>query len=116
MPAAALVNAGPLTGVHIADPALNRVALFSSAIDGAAPSGTIAYTVATTAEVLHLLVNLSPGARYDLSLTANLASQTVTLTPDPNGSYQTSSQGVLSFTTPGRPRRGAARWRRSDAP
>lgn len=51
MPAATVIQATDgMAGVHIADAGQNRVTLFSTAQDGAAPTGavTYAYTPTTT--------------------------------------------------------------------
>ena len=100
MPAATLITGTGVAGVHIADPTLNRVALFSSANDGSAPGGSIVYTYMPTTHTLNLLVDLMPGARYQLTSAQNAGVVTVTLTPHGAGPYQASSQGVLSFTLP----------------
>lgn len=96
MPATALITGTGLDGVHIADPALNRVVLFSSAHDGRAPAGSLTYSYRPTASTLNLLVDLTPGARYTLTTTTNGGVQTVTWTPDSRGAYRVSDQGVLS--------------------
>jgi hypothetical protein len=120
MPATALVTGTGMTGVHIADPGLNRVVLFSAANDGSAPQGALVYSYEPLTRTQHLcqqstvnsqqskpltrtqhlLFDLTPGARYRVTQTRNGAVQTVTLTPDANGPEQSSDQGVLSFVLP----------------
>ncbi len=97
MPATTLVNGTGLSGAHIADPTLNRLVLFSSADDGGAPPGTLVYSFTPTTRTHHLIVDLTPGTRYQLDpvLVGNVV--TVTLSPQSDGVYQASSQGVLGF-------------------
>lgn len=96
MPAATPITATGLAGIHIADPALNRVVLFSSAGDGSAPAGNLVYAYRPTTRTLNLLVDLTPGARYTLTTTAADGALTVTWTPDSGGVYRADDQGVLS--------------------
>ena len=96
MPAATVVQGPGLSGVHIADPALNRVALFSAAADGAPPVGALTYTYQPTTNTLNLLADLTPAARYRLAASLSGGALTVTWTPDAGGAYQVSSQGTLS--------------------
>ncbi|MBU1878269.1 MAG: endo alpha-1,4 polygalactosaminidase, partial [Chloroflexi bacterium] len=97
MPATTLITGAGLAGAHIADPALNRVVLFSSASDGSAPPGALVYAYQPTTSTLNLLVDLTPGARYALTTTTAGGVQTVTWTPDSGGAYQASDQGALSM-------------------
>lgn len=97
MPATALVTGTGVAGAHIANPDLNRVALFSSATDGSAPAGSLSYSYQPTARTLNLLFDLTPGARYRLTTSLDAGVQTVALIPDAGGTYQVSDQGVLSF-------------------
>lgn len=98
MPPATLITpASGIEGVHIADGALNRVVLFSSATDGSAPVGTLTYSYRPTARTLNVLFDLTPETRYRLDTTLDNGTQTVTLTPDANGSLRVSTQGVLYF-------------------
>jgi hypothetical protein len=94
-----IIGAG-VKGVHIADPTLNRIALFSSAHDGSAPAGPIGYSYPPSAGPFNLLFDLPPGARYSLPASSKGGLQMVTLAPDSGGSYQASSQGVLGFMPP----------------
>lgn len=97
MPATTRIAAGGLEGVHIADPALNRVVLFSAAADGGAPGDALTYSYQpSAAQTLHLLLDLTPGARYRLTTAMERGVQTVTWTPDSGGAYQVSDHGVLS--------------------
>ncbi len=98
MPATTLVTGAGLAGAHIADPALNRLALFSSAVDGSVPGGVLQYTYRPTTITLTAIVDLLPGARYAMSTTVAADTQTVTLTPAAAGTYQVSAAGVLSFS------------------
>jgi hypothetical protein len=98
MPATTLISGTGVIGAHIADPALNRVALFSAADDGRAPAGALSYSLTPTTDTLHILFDLAPGSRYRLQADAGPGgSQTVTLLPDAGGAFIASSQGVLSF-------------------
>jgi hypothetical protein len=104
MPATTLVTADGLSGALIADPQMNRLALFSAASDGSAPDGTLLYTYQPTTRTLNILFDLLPGARYQLDATFEGGIQTVTLTSDAGGLYAVSDQGVLSFVViPGGP-------------
>ncbi len=86
-----------MTGAHISDPALNRVVLFSAAADGSPPVGALTYSYRPTVRTEHILFDLTPSTRYRRTLTQNGSTQMVTLTPDVNGTYQASPQGVLHF-------------------
>ncbi len=98
MPAATLISASGMEGVHLADSALNRLVLFSSAADGGAPGGALSYSYSPTAATLNLLVDLPPNAEYLLTSQRAGAVQTVTLTPAAGGAWRASAQGVLRFT------------------
>ena len=101
MPATHLIQAeGGMTGVYIADGELDRVALFSAAVDGSAPTGSVRYTITPTAKALNLLFDLPPNARYTLTTENQGRHTTLTLTPAREGALQVSDQGVLSFTLP----------------
>lgn len=95
----AVINTDKLEGVLIADPALNRVALFSAAGDGLPPSGTLQYTYHPLTNTLNLIFDLKPGASYVLTASLDSGIQTVTLTPGSSGElvYQVNDQGVLRF-------------------
>ncbi len=97
-PAATVIQASGMAGVHIADPDLGRVALFSAAADGSAPAGILTYAYPATSETLNILADLTPGARYDLLATRDNGQTSVTLTPSGSGAHQVNDQGVLSFT------------------
>ena len=64
LPATTLITGTGLAGAHIADPALNRVALFSAAADGSAPTGTLELQL--HADHRHPAHHLRPGARQPL--------------------------------------------------
>ncbi len=96
MPAATLVQGLGLSGLHIADPALNRVALFSAAADGAPPAGALTYSYPPTTNTLNLLADLTPGAQYGLAANLSGSALIVTWTPEAGGAYQVSSEGTLS--------------------
>ncbi|MCP4538781.1 MAG: DNRLRE domain-containing protein [Chloroflexi bacterium] len=105
MPEAVVVSGTGLSGVHIADPDMNRVAIFSAANDGSASTGVLSYTYTPTTHTHHLIFDLTPGTNYQLEIDLDSNVQTVTLTPDGGSgdAYEVSSQGVLSFTTRGGP-------------
>jgi hypothetical protein len=98
MPATTVIQSSGLAGVHIADPDLARVALFSAAADGAPPAGALSYTYPSTAKTLNLLVDLTPGQHYDLAVSQANGETTITLTPSVGGAYEVNDQGALSFT------------------
>jgi heparin/heparan-sulfate lyase len=97
MPATTLITTTGLVGAHIADPTLNRVVLFSAASDGSPPAGVILYSYQPTTDTLNSLFDLTPGARYGLSVESNSTAQQVRLEPEASGPYQASQQGVLTF-------------------
>lgn len=99
MPRTALITATGMAGAYIADPLLSRVVLFSSANDGSAPAGTIAYSFTPSGATLHVIFDLRPGARYQPTITVVNGVQTVTLVPDSQGDYEVNRQGVLSFSS-----------------
>ena len=98
MPATTVIQASGLAGVHIADPDLGRVALFSAAADGAPPTGALSYTYPSTGETLNILLDLTPGQRYDLAVEQANGETTVRLIPSSSGGRQVDDQGALSFT------------------
>jgi len=91
---------GGMRGVHIADDTLNRVVLFSDAMDGHAPANSIQYTLSPTAETLHILFDLPPNARYNLTTHMDNDQVKVNLTRSNTGALRASRQGVLQFTIP----------------
>jgi hypothetical protein len=97
MPSTHLVEGERLTGAHIADAALNRVVLFSSALDGAAPEGVLEYRFRPTAPSHHVIADLSPGARYSRTVRRAPEALSVRLTPDPEGAEVVGPEGVLDF-------------------
>lgn len=97
MPATTLISADKLSGAFIADASLNRAVLFSATSSGSAPAGVLTYHYMPTAQTHNLIFDLTPGARYSMSAARVGALLTVTLTPNAAGSFQASSQGVLSF-------------------
>lgn len=92
-----LVTGNGLVGAEIGDPMLPRVAVLSSAVDGAPPSGTLAYTVRAT-RAAHTVFDLAPASRFRLTATPVAGGIRITLTPDLAGALVASSQGVLAFT------------------
>lgn len=98
-PATELIESNGMAGVHVAVPGAGRVALFSTATDGASPGGAITYHFTPAGRILHLLFDLAPAARYGIQENAASAGTTITLSPDPAGVLVTSSQGVLEFST-----------------
>lgn len=100
MPMAALITGTGVAGVQIAGPSLNSAVLFSSASNGSAPAGPITYACRQTRRTYHLIFDLQPGARYNLTNTFKAGLRTVTLTPNPTGIHTVSDQGVLKFSNP----------------
>lgn len=99
MPAATVIQATDgMAGVHIADAGQNRVTLFSTAQDGAAPTGavTYAYTPTTTLS-LNLLFDLIPYQRYAVTTTLQNGVRHVTVRADNGAFYAANPQGVLRF-------------------
>ena len=101
MPETSLIDTGNAAGAFIADSDLNRLVLFSAAQDGSAPSGTIEYTYQPTAATLHLIMDLTPNARYNITWQKNGNEVEAALTPDDGGAYRVGNNGVLSFTING---------------
>jgi hypothetical protein len=99
-----LLQTPGMAGVHIADPALGRVVLFSEATNAVPPSGPVTYSFTGAASVLNTIFDLAPGSRYSLKTSRLGDVGTVALTPDANGTMQVSSQGVLTFLMEHRPR------------
>ena len=97
MPATTLLEATGMEGAHIADDQLGRIVLFSASFDGAPPTGPIAYSYTPTAPTLHVLFDLPPAERYDLSAVPSGDRLDVMLTPSASGAYVASGMGVLSF-------------------
>jgi hypothetical protein len=100
MVATQLVTSSAVTGVHIVDSTLNRVAVFSSASDGASPTSTISYTFTQTATTRHLVADLVPSSRWAMTTSNSATGQTVNLTPSSSGSLTADSGGVVTFATP----------------
>ncbi|MFH1176040.1 MAG: DNRLRE domain-containing protein [Acidobacteriota bacterium] len=92
-----LVQGEGIVGVHVSDPDQNRVVLFSAVSDGSPPAGNLSYELVPTARTLHLLLDLVPGARYDLSADHRASAQRLTLIAGSGGALQASDQGVLAF-------------------
>jgi hypothetical protein len=108
MPVTTLITGTGLAGAHIADPDLNRVALFSSAPDGSAPAGTLVYSYTPTTRTLNVLFDLPPGARYTVSATLAGGIQEVTLTrelfmppPAPRGIKPPTCQALRKYLARG---------------
>ena len=64
--------------------------MFSSDFNGADVTGTITYTISSTANSRHLLFDLLPNTTYDVTYTPD--GQTITVTPG-SGSYKSSNGG-----------------------
>ena len=84
-------------GVHILDPAANRVVLFASAVDGGTVDGTVSYDYAPTADTNTLIVDLPPGQHYTLVAAASPTGRAVTLAPTGAGPLVANAAGALSF-------------------
>jgi hypothetical protein len=99
MPAATAIQAtGGMAGVHIADVGQNRVLLFSTAQDGAAPAGTATYAYTpTTARTLNLLFDLIPSQRYAVTSSLQNGVRQVSVRADNAAVYAANDQGVLRF-------------------
>jgi hypothetical protein len=100
MPGTALITGTGVAGVHIADSSLNRAVLFSLSNDGGAPVGPITYAFRQTRSTYHLIFDLLPGTRYNLTNSLEDGLRSVTLTPNPTGIHRVSDQGVLKFMIP----------------
>ncbi|MCC6129963.1 MAG: DNRLRE domain-containing protein [Acidobacteria bacterium] len=100
MVATQLVTSTTVTGVHIADGKLNRVAVFSPSNDGAPLSGTLTYSFTPTAETRHFVADLVPASRWEMTTSSSGTGQTVILTPSNSGALTADSGGVVSFETP----------------
>jgi hypothetical protein len=88
-----------LTGAFIAGP-LNRAVLFSSALDGETPAGTISYSYPSISRTLNLIFDLTPGSSYRINVDTNGGQQSVALIPDVGGIYTATAQGVLKLILP----------------
>lgn len=97
MPETILIEGATIQGAHILDPSLNRVVLFSSDLNGAAPQGILNYSVKPTTQTMHVIFDLIPGDRYSLSTTQNGASWDISLSPNAGGEYQVGEGGELRF-------------------
>ncbi len=90
-------SSGDMRGIFIDDSTENKVAMFSSDVNGANESGPIIYQVnATTDTVRYILFNLPPSTSCDISITRAVGVETVTVTTGA-GAYTSSSEGVLNF-------------------
>jgi heparin/heparan-sulfate lyase len=73
------------------------VILFNTDITGDDVSGTISYTTDTGSENAHYLFGLPAGTRYNADIVNSGETTTVTISPDPNGSYQTTADNLLEL-------------------
>ncbi len=99
MPPAIHLSAVGMEGAHITDSDLNRVVLFSTALDGATVMGGISYSINPTADTHHLLFDLPKNQRYDIKISSKAGAQTLNIVPNTIGSSQVNDQGVLGFQT-----------------
>jgi len=97
MPATEVVTGAGVEGVYIDDQSLPRLALFSSAPDGAPPAGVITYPCPGDALTLNLLLDLEPSTSYELAVSSAGGQRLVELSPDPSGALSVSAEGVLAF-------------------
>jgi len=99
MPAAQVIQAqGGMAGVHIADPTQNQVTLFSTAEDGATPSGAVIYSYTpTTMLSLNLLFDMAPNQHYAITSSLPNGVRQVTVQADNTAYYAANDQGVLRF-------------------
>lgn len=93
-----LVQGTGLQGAHILDPTLNRVVLFSDDFNGATPQGQMDYSVQTSQKTLHVILNLIPGASYNLSTQRNDTVWDISLRPDAAGNVQAGEGGEIRFS------------------
>ncbi len=96
MPATSLITGNGLAGVHIADPELNRVLVFSADKDGKPLTDTLRYEYTPTTKTLNIIVDLPPNTQYAVTPWADGQPQTAYL-PE---WLRSNAQGVLSFTLP----------------
>ncbi len=94
-----LISSDSVAGVHIADSSKNRVVLFSSAVDGATISTTVSYTFVPGTATRHMVANLEPGAKYQLTVVNTATAQNITLSPSAAGTLKADSGGVVTFET-----------------
>lgn len=82
-----------MIGVHVED-TVNYLAMFTTSVNGASPSGVIEYQYTPTATTYHNVSHLS--GSYSI---VSIGTTTKTITLDPSGSdYNTSAEGVLAFS------------------
>jgi len=85
---------GAVIGVRLAASDGNSVVLSSTGTPGTAIAGTVAYTVPSAASH-HVITDLAPTSGYAITVTADGANQTVSVSP--GGTTMSSSKGVLDF-------------------
>ncbi len=96
-----LVTSAVMSGCRIVKNGLNYLLLFSSAVAGEAPAGTIVYDFPQIGTTTNILFDLPPGAHYSLTTSLSDANCSVVLTPSVNGEQIVNAQGVLRFSTSG---------------
>jgi hypothetical protein len=95
MPKVEKIHADGMDGAALAgDP--SWVILFQTGSD--APNGPLTYHFTSATASRHLLFNLRPDQRYDLTTQEVAGGFIVTLTPNPAGLYSVNQEGVLSFS------------------
>jgi len=97
MPETTTIEGNGMSGLEIVDQTLNRVVLFSSDTTGESPTGVITYTCEQGKLSDHILVDLVPSTQYKMETTRDNGVRNITLTPDTKGTYQVSSEGVLTY-------------------
>ncbi len=97
MPDVSLVSGTGVEGVHIAEPELNRLVLFSSSEDGSPPAGSIIFTYKASGLTQQQIFGLEPGARYNSSMLWNGDEVSVTLTPSPKGGVMVTEEGAVNI-------------------
>lgn len=94
--ASTLAVTGGMVGAHLrGSGGGDMVALFNSGAVGTTVSGTVGYTIPTGATTTHFLTELAASQKYAVTATGG----TVSVTQSGAGSYTSSANGVLTFTT-----------------
>ncbi|HBA84708.1 MAG TPA: hypothetical protein DCZ95_11495 [Verrucomicrobia bacterium] len=89
-----------MEGALIRDPTLNKLVLFSSKTNGAAPVGPINFSYAATGLASCLVLDLPTGATYRATAVRSGEDFAINLQPSVGSGHQVSSQGVL-YLQPG---------------
>ncbi len=89
---------GSMVGAHIKDNSKNYVVMYSADSGGAEVTGSITYSIIPTANITqHFIFGVKAKTAY--KITYDKIHNTISIKPDDNGNYISSSDGVLVFET-----------------